>query len=75
MYGPFREVAAGAPQFGDRKTYQMEPANVSSTLREAELNNVEGVDLIMVKPAQMYLDIIYRIKQRLPQIPLGSLSS
>lgn len=72
FYGPFREAAEGAPQFGDRKTYQMDPSNVSLALREVELDNLEGVDFIIVKPAQMYLDVIYRIKQSFPQIPLGA---
>lgn len=70
FYGPFREAAQGAPRFGDRKTYQMDPANSNEAVREALLDVEEGADMIMVKPAQNYLDIIYRIKQSLPEIPL-----
>ncbi len=72
FYGPFREAAEGAPQFGDRRTYQMNPANASIALREASLDINEGADMLMVKPAQSYLDIIYRIKQQFPGIPLGA---
>jgi porphobilinogen synthase len=70
FYGPFREAADGAPQFGDRKTYQMDPANASEALREAALDVDEGADILMVKPAMAYLDIIYRIKTRFPDVPL-----
>ena len=70
LYGPFREAAEGAPQFGDRKSYQMNPANGAEGLREAALDLAEGADLLMVKPAGYYLDIIYRIKQRYPEVPL-----
>lgn len=72
LYGPFREAAEGAPQFGDRKSYQMDPANSSEALREAELDVIEGADMLMVKPALSYLDIIYKIKERFPEIPLGA---
>lgn len=70
FYGPFREAALGAPQFGDRKTYQMDPANASEAIREAVQDVAEGADMLMVKPALSYLDIIYRVKQRFPEIPL-----
>ena len=70
LYSPFREAAEGTPQFGDRKTYQMNPANGQEALREAALDVQEGADLLMVKPAMLYLDVIYRIKQRFPEIPL-----
>jgi porphobilinogen synthase len=70
LYGPFREAALGAPQFGDRKAYQMDPANVSEAIREAQLDIAEGADLIMVKPAGLYLDIICRMKQQFPSTPL-----
>ena len=70
FYGPFREAAQGAPQFGDRKSYQMDPANGREALREAGLDLDEGADLLMVKPAMMYLDVIYRIKQQFPNVPL-----
>ncbi|WP_367608235.1 porphobilinogen synthase [Legionella sp. W05-934-2] len=70
FYGPFREAAEGAPKFGDRKTYQMNPANSNEAVREALLDVEEGADMLMVKPAQNYLDVIYRIKETLPEIPL-----
>jgi len=58
FYGPFREAAESAPQFGDRRSYQMDPANVREALREMELDVDEGADMIMVKPALSYLDVI-----------------
>lgn len=64
FYGPFRDAAESAPQFGDRKTYQMDPANVNEALREIELDINEGADIVMVKPALAYLDVIYRAKQK-----------
>lgn len=70
FYGPFREAAMGAPQFGDRKTYQMDFANAQEAIREAQLDIAEGADMLMVKPALSYLDVIYRIKQYFPQVPL-----
>ncbi len=70
FYGPFREAAEGAPQFGDRRTYQMDPANEKEALREIDLDVQEGADMLMVKPALSYLDIIHQTKQRYPQIPL-----
>lgn len=70
FYGPFREAAEGAPQFGDRRDYQMDPANSSEALREATLDIQEGADMLMVKPAQNYLDIIFRVKQAYPEIPM-----
>lgn len=63
FYGPFREAAEGAPQFGDRKSYQMDPANSDEAIREINLDVEEGADIIMVKPALSYLDIIYRAKE------------
>ena len=72
LYGPFRQAAEGAPKFGDRKTYQMDPANGLEALREVELDVSEGADMLMVKPAQAYLDVIYRVKQKYPHIPLGA---
>lgn len=62
FYGPFRQAAESAPQFGDRKTYQMDPANSDEAIREATMDIEEGADIIMVKPALSYLDIIYRLK-------------
>ena len=63
FYGPFRQAADSAPKFGDRKTYQMDPANAKEALREVLLDVEEGADIIMIKPALAYLDIIYRISQ------------
>lgn len=62
FYGPFREAAESAPQFGDRKTYQMDPCNALEALREVEQDIEEGADIVMVKPALSYLDIIHRVK-------------
>jgi porphobilinogen synthase len=64
FYGPFREAAESTPQFGDRRSYQMDPANADEALREVELDIREGADIVMVKPALAYLDIIYRVKQK-----------
>jgi len=63
FYGPFRVAAESKPQFGDRKSYQMDPANGDEALREVQLDIEEGADMVMVKPALPYLDIIYRVKQ------------
>lgn len=72
MYGPFREAAEGAPKFGDRRTHQMDIANSSEALRECALDIAEGADMLMVKPAHTYLDIIARVKQSFPEMPLGA---
>ena len=64
FYGPFREAAQSAPQFGDRRGYQMDPANVREALKEVELDLGEGADLVMVKPALSYLDVIRAVKER-----------
>lgn len=71
FYGPFREAAQSAPQFGDRKAYQMDPANADEAIREISLDVSEGADIIMVKPALPYLDIIYRAKQEF-DLPLAA---
>jgi len=63
FYGPFRDALDSAPKFGDKKIYQMDPANALEALREAALDEAEGADILMVKPALSYLDIIYQIKQ------------
>ena len=63
-YGPFRDVAESAPKFGDRRSYQMDPANSTEALREVALDVEEGADIVMVKPALSYLDIIYKIKDK-----------
>jgi porphobilinogen synthase len=70
FYGPFREAAEGAPKFGDRKTHQMDPANVREALREAALDAAEGADFLMVKPALPYLDVIRRVRDAVPELPL-----
>jgi porphobilinogen synthase len=64
FYGPFREAADSAPQFGDRRSYQMDPANVREALKEVALDLEEGADMIMVKPALAYLDVITRVRQQ-----------
>jgi porphobilinogen synthase len=64
FYSPFREAAQSTPQFGDRRSYQMDPANAEEALREVELDIREGADIVMVKPAMAYLDIIYRVKTK-----------
>jgi len=71
FYGPFREAAESAPQFGDRKAYQMDPANADEAIREISLDVNEGADIIMVKPALAYLDIICRAKQEF-DLPLAA---
>jgi len=65
FYGPFREAAESTPKFGDRRSYQMDPANANEALREVALDIAEGADIVMVKPALAYLDILYRVKTEL----------
>jgi porphobilinogen synthase len=65
FYGPFREAADSAPQFGDRRSYQMDPANAQEAIREATMDVEEGADIIMVKPALPYLDIIARVRDEI----------
>ena len=72
FYGPFREAAQGAPKFGDRKTHQMDPANAREALREAALDVEEGADMLMIKPALSYLDIIRQTREQFPQLPLAA---
>lgn len=72
MYGPFRIAAEGAPQFGDRSTYQMDYANGNEAIHECALDIAEGADMLMVKPAHTYLDIICRVKDEFPHLPLGA---
>jgi porphobilinogen synthase len=64
FYGPFREAADSAPKFGDRQSYQMDPANADEAMREVEQDIEEGADIVMVKPALPYLDILSRVKSR-----------
>ena len=71
FYGPFREAAESAPQFGDRRTYQMDPANAREALREIELDVAEGADVIMVKPALSYLDVIRQARDHF-QLPVAA---
>jgi porphobilinogen synthase len=70
FYGPFREAAEGAPKFGDRKSHQMDPANVREALQEAALDIEEGADMLMVKPALAYLDVIHTVKEAFPELPM-----
>ena len=70
FYGPFREAAQGAPMFGDRRTHQMDPANAREALRETALDVAEGADMLMVKPALAYLDIIRQTRDQFPELPL-----
>ena len=70
FYGPFREAAQGAPRFGDRRSHQMDPANVREALKEATIDIQEGADFLMVKPALPYLDVIRAVHERFPDYPL-----
>jgi porphobilinogen synthase len=70
-YGPFRAAAQSAPQFGDRRTYQMDPANSNEAIREVTMDVEEGADIIMVKPALSYLDIIFRVSQEI-DLPIAA---
>lgn len=72
MYGPFRDAAEGAPKFGDRRTHQMDFANHQEALRECALDIAEGTDMLMVKPAHTFLDVIALVKQAYPALPLGA---
>ena len=72
FYGPFRDAADSPPQFGDRSTYQMDPANGREAIREIELDVQEGADIIMVKPALPYLDIIRQARDTFPELPLAA---
>ena len=71
FYGPFRQAAESTPQFGDGRSYQMDPANAREAMREIELDIAEGADMIMIKPAMAYLDIIREARDRFP-LPLGA---
>jgi len=72
FYGPFRDAAEGAPRFGDRRSHQMDPANAREALKEAALDVGEGADLLMVKPALPYLDVIRAVRDRFPEYPLAA---
>jgi porphobilinogen synthase len=71
FYGPFREAAESAPAFGDRRSYQMDPPNAREAMREIELDIAEGADIVMVKPALAYLDIIRRARERF-DVPIAA---
>lgn len=71
FYGPFREAADSAPQVGDRRSYQMDPANGREALREVDLDVAEGADIVMVKPATLYLDVLARVRDRVP-VPVAA---
>jgi porphobilinogen synthase len=72
FYGPFRDAAESPPSFGDRKAHQMDPANARESLREAALDVSEGADMLMVKPALPYLDVIRLVRERFPEYPLAA---
>ena len=72
LYGPFREAAEGAPAFGDRRTHQLDPGNAREALREAALDVEEGADALLVKPALGYLDVVLRVHERFPELPLAA---
>ena len=72
FYGPFRDAAEGAPKFGDRKSHQMDPANVREALREAAIDVEEGADMLMVKPALAYLDVIRAVKNAFSELPMAA---
>jgi porphobilinogen synthase len=72
FYGPFRDAAQGAPKFGDRRSHQMDPGNVREALRETALDVAEGADMLMVKPALAYLDVIRAVRAQFPELPLAA---
>ncbi len=72
FYGPFRDAAQSAPAFGDRRTHQMDPANAREALREAALDVEQGADMLMVKPAVAYLDVVRRLRDAFPDRPLAA---
>jgi porphobilinogen synthase len=72
FYGPFREAADSTPQFGDRRSYQMDPPNAREAVREVDLDLAEGADIVMVKPALPYLDVVRQVKDEFPDVPLAA---
>ncbi len=72
FYGPFRDAADSAPKFGDRRSYQMDPPNAREAIKEASLDVEEGADIIMVKPALPYLDVVRMVKDAFPEVPLAA---
>jgi porphobilinogen synthase len=71
-YGPFRDAAESPPSFGDRSSHQMDPANRREAIREAGIDIAEGADMLMVKPALAYLDVIHKVRQTYPELPLAA---
>jgi porphobilinogen synthase len=71
FYGPFREAAECAPQFGDRAAYQQDPANIEESMREVELDIAEGADMVLVKPAMTYLDVVRRVRDSV-RVPVAA---
>ncbi len=71
-YGPFRDAADSAPKFGDRRSYQMDPPNIREAIKEAAMDIEEGADIIMVKPALAYLDVIKTVRETFPEVPLAA---
>jgi porphobilinogen synthase len=71
LYGPFREAAQSAPEFGDRRAYQMDPPNAREAMREAVIDAAEGADILMVKPATLYLDVLRAVRERL-ELPMAA---
>ena len=72
MYGPFRQAVDSSPRFGDRKSYQMDPRNAREAIKEVRLDLEEGADIVMVKPALLYLDVIRLVKEAYPDVPLAA---
>jgi porphobilinogen synthase len=72
FYGPFREAAESAPKFGDRRSHQLDPANAREALREAQQDLDQGADLLMVKPALPFLDVVHLVRQAYPEVPLAA---
>jgi porphobilinogen synthase len=71
LYGPFREAAESSPQCGDRKSYQLDPSNLQQALRESQIDEEEGADILMVKPATFYLDVISKVRKN-TSLPLAA---
>jgi porphobilinogen synthase len=72
FYGPFREAAESAPKFGDRRSHQLDPANAREALREVQQDLVQGADILMVKPALAFLDVVHLVRQAYPEVPLAA---
>jgi porphobilinogen synthase len=72
FYGPFREAAESAPKFGDRRSHQLDPANAREALREVQQDLAQGADMLMVKPALPFLDVVHLVRQAYPEVPLAA---